>query len=530
MVTLRSFIADTLRAASPAAEWVSGGVDRADELAGILIENGLTDLTKIGITTVEVDAKQSGLEYGEIIGEKTCTDARTPFQIMQGAQPREFCTGRIRAFVFTYEGRQIGYLGEPGKKFVNEPYLTSANTFHGLEFAWSPAGHGHVGYSVTFDKRGFALAPRWGSSSDWSEFRNAVKTAIWFYGTAYMMVAGSAFASNLGSSIIGASNAAAYPALAQVVGNVAMSTALNGGNVESAVKGAALAYVGAQVGAGVAEVTDIDLLGKVAASATTAALRGGDVESAIALTLARNAGDTLTVFETDKGPVMEDFSNYGDAGADGDPYVMDVPNVQTVEPWSPSDVMFSGPAIGAGSSLTGEVFFDTQPAELTFADLSTYTLAAPAQMQIQIEAPQPTPDPDPWTLANARNVVNSISQMALTALGVTRAFQAASNPQINPNARNVAQNGTVTTALDTGVVQTRTPDGRSVNQRPPVGVAQSTINGNVIVNNGDGTYTLIDASGNRRIIKYGSNAGSGLSDLPWPLIIGGAGALIALLK
>lgn len=525
MITLRAFMADTLRAASPAAEWNAGGVDRADELAGILIENGLTDLTKIGITTIETDAKQSGLEYGEIIGEKTCTDARTPFQIMQGAQPREFCMGRIRAFVFTYEGRQIGYLGEPGKREPNQG-LTSVPTFHGLEFAWSPAGHGHVGYSVTFDKRGFALVPRWGSSSDWGEFRSAVKTAIWFYGTAYMMVAGSAFSSSLGSSIIGASNAAAYPALAQVVGNVAISTALNGGDVEGAVKSAALAYVGAQVGAGVAEVTDIDLLGKVAASATTAALRGGNVENAIVLTLARNAGDTLTVFETDKGPDMGafDFGDFGNPGADGDPYVMDT---GALDPgvYAPT---YSDDA--PQTSLTGEIFFDAQPAELTFADLSTYTLAAPAQMQIQIEAPQPTPEPNPWTLANARDVVNSISQMALTALGVTKAFQAARNPQIIPNARNVAQNGTVTTALDTGVVQTRTPDGRTVNQRPPVGVGQSTINGNIIVNNGDGTYTLIDASGNRRIIKYGSDAGSGLSDLPWPLIIGGAGALFALLK
>jgi len=522
--TLRSFIADALRAASPAAEWNSGGVDRADELAGILIENGLTDITKIGITTIETNAQQSGLEYGEIIGEKTCRDLRTPFQIAQGAQPREFCTGRIRAFVFTYQGRQIGYLGEPGKR-APDLGLTSAPTFHGLEFAWSPAGHGHVGYSVTFDKRGFALVPRWGSSSDWGEFRSAVKTAIWFYGTAYMMVAGSAFSSSLGSSIIGASNAAAYPALAQVVGNVAISTALNGGDVEGAVKSAALAYVGAQVGAGVAEVTDVDLLGKVAASATTAALRGGNVENAIVLTLARNAGDTLTVFESDKGPDMGafDFGDFGNTGADGDPYVMDA----GVYAPTYSDDM---PQIAASSSLTGEIFFDAQPAELTFADLSTYTLAAPAQMQIQIEPPRPTPAPDPWTLANARDVVNSISQMALTALGVTKAFQAAKAPQINPNARNVSPSGTVTTALDTGVVQTRTADGRIVNQRPPVGVGQSTISGNIIANNGDGTYTLIDPSGNRRIIKYGTDAGSGLSDLPWPLIIGGAGALFALLK
>jgi len=520
--TLRSFIADALRAASPAAEWQSGGVDRADELAGILIENGLTDITKIGITTIETDAKQSGLEYGEIIGEETCHDLRTPFQIAQGSQPRMYCEGRIRAFVFTYEGRQIGYLGEPGKR-APDLGLTSAPTFHGLEFAWSPAGHGHVGYSVTFSDKGFALAPRWGSSSDWSEFRNAVKTAIWFYGSVYMIVAGSAFTSSLGASIIGPANAAAYPAMAQMVGTVAMSTAMNGGDVEAAVKSAALAYVGAQVGAGVAEVTDADLLGKVAAAATTAALRGGNVETAIALTLARNAGDTLTVFESDKGPTMEDFSGYGDPGATGDPYVFETES-------APTFGTFDGPAIGAGSSLTGEVFFDTDPAQLTFADLSRYTLAAPAQMQIQIEPPRPTPTPDPWTLANARDVVNSISQMALTALGVTKAFQAARAPTINPNARNVSPAGVVTTALDTGVVQTRTADGRTVNQRPPVGVAQSTINGNVIVNNGDGTYTLIDASGNRRIIKYGSDAGSGLSDLPWPLIIGGAGALFALLK
>lgn len=522
MITLRSFIADTLRAASPAAEWISGGVDRADELAGMLILNGINDLTHLGLQVVAAVSTKPHYE--------TVEDERAGHGVMREEwtdAPRD-----IQALVFVYESRQIGYLGTPNKKAPNQ--WTQPNVFDGLEFAWSAAGHGHVSYLIENRGKEFALVPKWASSSDAGVWRNVVKTAVTFYGMIGLAIAGSAIASQIGTAILGPSLSASYPGLATAVGQTAMNTALNGGDVEQAAKDAAINSLGAQYGeaAGmtVANATDLVILGKLASAVTSTAIRGGDIERAAALTLARNAGDTLTVFETNKGPVMDDFSNYGDAGADGDPYVTDFENVQAVQPWSPSDVMFSGPAIGAGSSLTGEVFFDAQPAELTFADLSTYTLAPPAQMQIQIEAPQPTPDPDPWTLANARNVVNSISQMALTALAVTKAFQSANNPQINPNARNVAQNGTVTTALDTGVVQTRAPDGRSVNQRPPVGVAQSTINGNVIVNNGDGTYTLIDASGNRRIIKYGSDAGSGLSDLPWPLIIGGAGALIALLK
>jgi hypothetical protein len=524
-------MADMLRAASPAAEWGAGGVDRADELAGLLIENGLRDITKIGLRVVETKAFGFGLEYGAPVGEIVRTQRpRTPLDDLQSKPDVFTASGRIQALVFVYDGKDYGYLGAPGKRHdANGEILgTDVNTFHGYEFAWSPEGHGHVGYRAVIDAGSFRLIPVWTSSSDWGEFRSVLKTSVWFFGTIFMAMYGTALTSSIGATILGPSTAAAYPALAQVVGSVAMSTAINGGDVEAGVKNAAYAYLGAQVGDAVRGVTEIDTMGKVAASVTTAALRGGDIEQAAAMTLLRNAGDLVGAFETDNGEIqaMENF----DYGVSGDPYAPDIEALPAVMPYDVSTAWLAGPAIGAGSSLTGEIFYDAQPAELTFADAAQYTIGAPSQMQMPIEPPRATPPADPWTLANARDVVNSVSQLALTAIGVTRAFQAARNPQVVPNARNVTQNGTVTTALSTGVVQTRSPDGRSVNQRPPVGVAQSTIDGNVIINNGDGTYTLIDANGGRRIIKYGGDAGSGLSDLPWPLIMGGAGVLFALLK
>ena len=106
---------------------------------------------------------------------------------------------------------------------------------------------------------------------------------------------------------------------------------------------------------------------------------------------------------------------------------------------------------------------------------------------------------------------------------------------MNTTARAVTPQGVVV-ASDNGLIQTRTTDGRVISTRPPVNQPQSTLAGNVVVNNGDGTYTLIDQYGNSQRMRYpttqAGGAASGLSGddlLKYaPIAIAGVVAFMAL--
>jgi len=544
-LTLRGFIADSLRGASPAADWNAGGVDRAFELADKLIAQGITDITKLGLKVVETEAFQSGLEWGQIVGDVIETPiAQTQHEINKSMPQRIYRSGIIRALVFDYAGKEIGYFGF-------KPHATleaKRNTFHGVEFAWSAEGHGHVKYVVHLGPDGFLLQPRWASSSDWGEFRDVLKTTAWFFGSVYMMIGGSAIASQIGSAILGESVALAYPLLTKYVGNVALSTALNGGNVEKATQTALLMTGGAEIAADVSgyvkDATDLKIAGQVAGAVTNAAIRGGDIERAATLTLLANAGDTIDVFvpESESVKMPSDFDFGFDGGSTGDPYMPSVDDyVSAAQPDAMPEFSYRGGNFGAGSipqvDTTMQNFSFDLPQGAYFGNdaFASGITSMPAFDYSggnfgKAEAPLPPEPVETWSWANARNVINQASQTVLTAVTAVAALNKVANPKINPNAQNVAADGTVTRALDTGIVQTRLPDGRVVNARPPKDVAQSTVSGNVIVNNGDGTYTLISPDGRQRIIQYGADTGSALADLPWSYIGGGLAALLLLPK
>jgi hypothetical protein len=231
--------------------------------------------------------------------------------------------------------------------------------------------------------------------------------------------------------------------------------------------------------------------------------------------------------KTAKADAMPDFGTYGDYGASGDPYAPAVPDTGSGFVYPVFDVSFSADQFAPlpGVETVAPISVATVPGGATdFANLNVGAYDVP------IEAPKPAATDPGVSIGDTRNLVNQVSGMALAALQVVKAFKAAKSGAVVTNARTVNADGSTVSALDNGIVQTRTADGRLINTRPPVGAAQSTVTGNVIVNNGDGTYTLIDGAGNRRVIQYASAAaggGSALSDLNWPLIIGGAGVAIA---
>jgi hypothetical protein len=116
---------------------------------------------------------------------------------------------------------------------------------------------------------------------------------------------------------------------------------------------------------------------------------------------------------------------------------------------------------------------------------------------------------------------------------VLAAWQRLKNPQVQPRARVVNADGSVSVVGNNGLIQTRTPDGRIVAQRPPVGVPQATISGNYIVNNGDGTYSIISPTGQKQTYPYTTATAVGGAGLPGgalPWIVGGVALLVLMRK
>ena len=98
----------------------------------------------------------------------------------------------------------------------------------------------------------------------------------------------------IGEAVLGAELAAAYPNVANAVGQVATRTVLTGGDIEAAVTGAASGLVGLEFGDVVGTAVDSAAIGAAAAAATTAALAGGDARQAAVNSLITRGGTIVS--------------------------------------------------------------------------------------------------------------------------------------------------------------------------------------------------------------------------------------------
>jgi len=480
------FVADQLKAAAPSAEWDAAGVDRAHELAGFLVNRaGVRDLTKLVLYRV---GSFDGYTVDES-GTMTVVSS-TP------------------AYALSYNGgKTFGFLGEQDRA-ANDETLQYTDGKHLV--AWSAEGHGNVSYLIAAVPGGFAIIPAWASSSDAGFYRDAFR----FFLTAAVMVfcpiAGVQAGTAIGTAIVGETLAASYPGLAAAVGNASLSAAMTGGDIEDVAKGAVVGYFGGvagdAVGAAVTGATDIDTLGKVADAATTAFIRGGDVEKAVAVSLLQS-GASLSSSST--GAKMDDFGINDNTIPES---FMPIPDIQL-------DETFPGDTLPTGSLPT-----DLPPIEYT----------APA---VAIEPPSVVMPSSPETTFDFRQIVGDVSYAALAALNVVAAYQRVNQPAVNTVARSTSANGVTTAATDSGYVESRDSSGRITKRKPAVGQPQSTITGNIIVNNGDGTYSLIYQDGTRRVIAYPAESVATIgglsemfSDIPPTVLIAGAVGLIAIFR
>ena len=224
------------------------GINRADELAQILTNYGITDLSRLGLKQTPYTRTYT---YGGGEGGPEATEQQVE------AMGRQL----------TYGDDAFGYLGGFGsqgqQEFGRENLLRENDDL----LAWSAAGHGNVSYRALPGPGGQVyIVPQWGSSSDWKDFRDMVRTGAAF-ASAFLPGAGAALGGSLGLT----------GTAAQAVGNAILGGVASG-DVQGAVLGGlggvlagsqAVTGAASQIGQAVTDMTGSAAVGSAAAKAVT---------------------------------------------------------------------------------------------------------------------------------------------------------------------------------------------------------------------------------------------------------------------
>lgn len=539
-ITRVEFIAQQLRGMSPGVDWNVQGLDRSIELAKILDRNNILNLWELkfmqGSAIIHIPAHTVETESASI-------DVPAEDKVTQG-------------YYFDYNGKRYGYLGTPTEPVVDPLFQM---TERGLMIAWSAEGHGNVSYMIRPNKEKTALeiAPVWASSSDAGTARQWLTMIASFFLLTALPLAGVSVGNAIGSAVLPASFAAAYPGVTTLIGNVAVSAALSGGDVEKAVKntliGAAAGGVGDQAGGFITSVTDSEFIGQLASTATRTMITGGDIKTAVGMELLKlganvdtSGFDFFSGNQTPTGSVFGDTFNYAnpvssngwdfsipDSGAWIPNVTGDQWDIAQQQPWYQNYTNFdTGNSGGAfdPSGFTGGGSSDFDPA--TWSPFAPAGQGAPVSggSSVSSSAPpanvKPPPDSSSW---NPIQVVQGLTSAAMSALTLIKAYRQLDQPSINTTARVVRPDGSVSVVSSNGMIQTRSPSGQIVSQKPPVGVPQSTLSGDLVVNNGNGTYTVVSPRGETATYNYASGQTSSESAISPTLLLGGGAVLLLLL-
>lgn len=344
------------------------------------------------------------------------------------------------------------------------------------------------------------------SGSDWVAFR----TGVLFVGSFVVGFALPALGASIGQAVLGAQTAAAYPALANAIGNAAVNSVLNGGDVKSGVTSAISGVGSGAVGAVVAQSTT-QAIGAASAAATQALLTGGDLKSAVLSSALQSGikGVSMDLFPTSTAPVDYTFGGSVTPGLTSpDPYGFGTTSTASTDLFASFGTGISAPDLSFG----GGAGFTSPDLSLSSAanpfDFGSAALNPPQSPAAVVSAPSG----GSWD-----STLQTVSSLAAAAL---RVFA----PQIAIRAGLVkSPSGQSAQANPNGTVTVRNANGQVSTSLPPPGVAYAVAGGGVITNNGDGTYTSIDANGNATKHSY-SNA-SGMNNA---LMYGGI-ALLAFL-
>lgn len=341
MISTVDFIAAQLRAAAPDGDWNAKGVDRAIELAAMFQRAGFRTLETLSIEPVDIwecfaligngaDIRNQA-EYDSLPRVSpthkpvTSSSERSRLMFDFARSPWRFSDrwpalndpgvgwydefGNLRTPQQVLERRdylplrfanpKIGYLGDTHRDATINGEKPLLKIWQGMaNLGWSSRGDGHVYYLITLSANNqIAFIPVWQSSSasDKALAKELAAVAITMVSIGYAFAGAGSLGTAVGEKIVGTQFAAANPTLTKIVGNAALNTAMNGGDVEQAVKNSARSVgataLGVNVGGQVSAVTGLDAAGRVASAVTTAYIRGGDVDKAATFALVQSIPD-----------------------------------------------------------------------------------------------------------------------------------------------------------------------------------------------------------------------------------------------
>lgn len=340
--------------------------------------------------------------------------------------------------------------------------------------------------------------------------------------------------------------AVSYPALTAAASQVMLNTALSGGDVEAAVKSVALSYLGQSAGGVVEGLTDSDAIGKLAASATAAAAQGGDVERAVAMTALRLvpsvASDVVDYYRADDVPIDEspavestDESVSNLTAGESAVSIFDIPtsapaqdwdalytanyaapSLDEMASWAPATVDFGTAFDSASVPIEAPIF---EPLGYSLDDLfATATGSVPetapaaatglndAVAEAPADAPVDVPASSFFEDVTWDETVGRLTGLAIAAIRVHQAYQGANQPPVQP-AVTTTRTGNSQTARNDGTLVTVDPaTGRAVVTRPPAGVPYELPGeAGAVINNGNGTYTVVSPSGQTVTRSYAAD-------------------------
>ena len=243
-------------------DWGAQGVDRVAELAKLLRANGVTDLSKLGFANGKYEESFGGYDQGE-----------------SGYVPSG--TRTVDGRQLTYGGRNFGFLGDVNDdgstSRVGERQYVGQGTPDPRDVGWSAAGHGNVQYQLVDGPDGPMIVPKWNSSSDAQDVRQAAIAAAITMGGGYLAAGG------LGAGAAGAAGNGAFLGEGVASGIGAWDTAAGLGAAGSGAGGSALGAAGngAFLGEGVSSgVGAWDTAAGIKAAGLTPAAGGGFWDSA----------------------------------------------------------------------------------------------------------------------------------------------------------------------------------------------------------------------------------------------------------
>lgn len=313
-------------------------------------------------------------------------------------------------------------------------------------------------------------------------------------------------------------------ALSPVIGNIALSTAMNGGNVENAVKKAAISYASSGVGNFSGDALNSDLLGSVAGAATGAALSGKDITTAIFTVGIK--GIDMDIFDSDEDytfgyGVNTDYSgNVGGIDDTDYTYTDDFGNIAMTD-IDTTDYTFG---YGENTDYSGNVG-GVDNTDYSFEEIPVYnfgeTSSAP---QTEVVAGPLVANPSIATDNEAGITFKEFMQYAPQVANLWNQIQG--KPPIAAT-RTIGANGSQTTVNRNGTQTTRNPNGTVTTTRLPANQPYYFADGSYVIVDSNGGVTNVSNTGQISTGRVPANAGGagGGSGL---LLAAGAGLLLLM--